>query len=88
MTDAERASDALHALPLGNFRAMAHGKEWIATRSLFAGGASEKLVARALDGTDYISFNLYRLERGPLLKPCEMPAAKVMAFLADLDLDV
>jgi hypothetical protein len=41
-------------------------------------------VAEALDGSDYISLNLYRLKSGPLLKPCEMPDAKVIAFVLDL----
>ena len=53
-------------------------------RSLHAGGASEKLVARALDGGGYVSLNLYRLESGPRLRPCEMPAEAVARFLADL----
>ncbi|CUH38369.1 hypothetical protein JSE7799_01402 [Jannaschia seosinensis] len=84
MTDAETVSAALHDLPLGTFRTEVAGVDWIVTRTLFSRGASEKLVARALDGSDYISFNLYRLDRGPLLKPCEMPRAKVVAFMADL----
>ncbi|KIT17100.1 hypothetical protein [Jannaschia aquimarina] len=74
----------MDALPLGTFRARALGHDWIATRSLFVGGASEKLVARRLDGGDYISLNLYRLDGGPRLRPCEMPAAKVTAFVMDL----
>ncbi len=81
---AEAVSAALLHLPLGAFRGRALGRDWLVIRSLYAGGASEKLVARALDGSDYISLNLYRLESGPRLKPCEMPAAKVAAFLADL----
>ena len=84
MTDAEAVADALLALPLGTFRGRAMGRDWLVTRTLFAGGASEKLVARALDGSDYVSLNLYRLESGPRLKPCEMPVAKVAAFVAGL----
>ncbi|MEM9797532.1 MAG: hypothetical protein AAF919_13655 [Pseudomonadota bacterium] len=75
--DVHAVADALDRLPLGAFRARAQGRDWLATRSLHAGGASEKLVACALDGSDYISLNLYRLTTGPRLKPCEMPAAKV-----------
>gem|GEM_PF-274995 len=77
-------AEALLALPLGTFRGQALGKTWLVTRSLFVGGASEKLVAHALDGTDYISMNLYRLESGSRLKPCEMPAARVVRFVLDL----
>lgn len=71
-------------LPLGAFRGQALGRDWLVVRTLFAGGASEKLVARSLDGADYVSLNLYRLEAGPRLKPCEMPAAKVADFVANL----
>lgn len=74
----------LAALPLGTFRGRAHGKVWIVTRSLVSGGRGEKLVAEALDGSDYISLNYYHLASGDLLKPCEMPADKVTAFVDDL----
>ncbi|SLN53760.1 hypothetical protein [Pseudooctadecabacter jejudonensis] len=74
----------LAALPIGTFRAHAHGKDWIVTRSLVAGGRGEKLVGEALDGSDYISLNLYHLASGDLLNPCEMSTAKVRAFVADL----
>ena len=83
-SDPDAVAEALLALPLGTFRGQALGKTWLVTRSLFAGGASEKLVAHALDGTDYISMNLYRLESGSRLKPCEMPAARVARFVLDL----
>ena len=79
--DVAAVADALDRLPLGAFRARAMGRDWLATRSLHAGGASEKLVARALDGSDHVSLNLYRLASGPRLKPCEMPAAKVAAWI-------
>jgi len=82
--DTIAVAEALLALPLGTFRARAQGRDWLVTRSLFAGGASEKLVGQALDGSDYISLNLYRLDAGPRLKPCEMPIAKVVAFVRDL----
>ena len=71
----------LAQLPLGTFRGVAHGKDWIVTRSLVSGGKGEKLVAEALDGSDYISLNLYHLGSGDLLKPCEMPEAKVREFV-------
>ena len=85
MTAGEVAA-RLDALPLGTFRCRSQGRDWIATRSLHAGGAAEKIVARALAGGGYVSANLYRLASGPRLRPCEMPAARVEAFLADLRL--
>jgi len=40
------------------------------------------LYAEELGGTDRISFNLYTLTDGRLaLRPCEMPAAKVVDFV-------
>ena len=75
---------ALDRLPTGTFRARALGGDWIATRSLFAHGASEKLVARRLDAPGYVSLNLYRLETGPRLRPCEMSAAWVAEVVLDL----
>ncbi|WP_299813958.1 hypothetical protein [uncultured Jannaschia sp.] len=84
MTQAAEAAAALEALPLGTFRGRSGGKDWLVSRTLHAGGASEKLVAHALDGSDYVSLNLYRLDAGPRLRPCEMSAAKVVAFLLNL----
>ena len=74
----------LAALPLGTFRGTAHDKTWIVSRSLVSGGKGEKLVAHALDGSDYISLNLYHLASGDRLKACEMPEAKVRAFVMAL----
>ncbi len=74
----------LAALPLGTFRGHALGRDWTVSRSLVSGGKGEKLVAEALDGSDYISLNLYHLTAGDVLKPCEMPEEKVRAFVDDL----
>jgi len=74
----------LSSLPIGTFRGTAHGKDWMVTRSLVSGGKGQKLVAEALDCSDYISLNLYHLGSGDLLKPCEMPEEKVRAFVEAL----
>ncbi|AGI65970.1 hypothetical protein OAN307_c02030 [Octadecabacter antarcticus 307] len=74
----------LVTLPLGTFRGLAQGKNWTVTRSLVSGGKGEKLVAEALDGSDYISLNLYHLGAGDLLRPCEMSETKVRRFVAAL----
>jgi hypothetical protein len=45
-------------------------------------GKRISLFARALAGGDVVSFNLYRLKSGEdALRPCEMPAEKVVAFV-------
>ncbi|MBM2575003.1 hypothetical protein JQC91_01685 [Jannaschia sp. Os4] len=85
MSEAERAAAILADLPLGAFRVRSGGKDWLVSHLHHAAGRSEKLVARSLDGSDYVSLNLYRLESGPRLKPCEMPVAKVMRFLEGIE---
>ena len=71
-------------LPVGTFSGRSGGRDYIVTRTVFADGRSEKLVAEARDGSDYISLNLYRLAGGPVVKPCEMPLDKVTRFVSDL----
>ena len=75
------------ALPMGTFKGCAAGRRYVITKSGFADGRALKLVAEELGGTDYISLNWYDLGSGPLLKPCEMPAAKVIAFVLGLQPD-
>ena len=75
---------AFEALPRGTVQGVAHGRRYVVSRTQAVGGRAEKLVAHALGGSDYISLNLYRLARGARLKPCEMPEAKVVAFVLAL----
>lgn len=75
---------ALARLPDGTFEGRAHGRTYVVSRHTVANGRGEKLVADALDGSDYISLNLYHLVSGAQLRPCEMPAEKVIAFVRDL----
>ncbi|WP_157970515.1 hypothetical protein [Nakamurella deserti] len=56
------------------------GRRYGVSRTWAAGGRVQKLYAEELGGTDVISANLYDGDR---LQPCEMPAAKVLAFVAD-----
>lgn len=72
---------AFDALPHGTFGARYGGRRWVVTRSRFSAGRAEKLVGEAADGSDRISMNLYRLAGGLRLAPCEMPEAKVRAFV-------
>ena len=74
---------AFFAIPKGSSTGRAHGRRYIVSRTEFSDGKSQKLVARALDGSDYISLNLYLTKRGSLLRPCEMPAEKVTEFVLD-----
>lgn len=71
----------LAALPDGTFTGTAHGRRYVVTKSSYSRGKSIKLVAEELGGPDYVSLNWYDLARGPVVKPCEMPEAKVRAFV-------
>ncbi|MCV6593917.1 MAG: hypothetical protein OIF48_13255 [Silicimonas sp.] len=73
---------AFDALPEGGYGGTFEGRRYRITKTLMATGRSQKLEAEELGGSDYISFNLYRLSDGTaLLKPCEMPQDKVVAFV-------
>lgn len=74
-------STALRAIPQGTSTGHLNNRRYTATRSDFNAGKSVKLVAEAMDGTDYISLNFYDLRSGAQLAPCEMPHDKVVAFV-------
>ena len=89
MTPPPAFLEKFDALPQGGYGGTAYGARWRVTKTVMAGGRSQKLEAEELGGQGYISFNLYRLAGGAaLLKPCEMPAQKVIDFLAELAPDV
>ena len=74
--------DALARLPRGYSQGLYAGARWGATLTEAAGGRRYKLFGEALGGNDHVSFNLYLTGDGtPRLKPCEMPAAKVIDFV-------
>ncbi|MEL7345029.1 MAG: hypothetical protein AAFN59_09255 [Pseudomonadota bacterium] len=75
-------------MPVGGYGATFQGRRYRVTKSQFACSRSQKLEAAELGGKDYISFNLYRLASGDsLLKPCEMPAQKVVDFVIGAEVD-
>ena len=79
---------AFDALPVGGYGGSYEGRRYRVTKAQMSNGRSQKLEAEELGGSDYISFNLYRLATGQaLLKPCEMPEAKVVAFVLGLEAD-
>jgi len=57
------------------------GRRYGLTRVTRAGGRSSSIFAEELGGTDVVSANVYRTSTGDVLKPCEMPAQKVLSFL-------
>ena len=80
--------DAFDALPVGAYGGTFQGRRYRVTKVQMSNGRSQKLEAEELGGTDYISFNVYRLASGEaLLKPCEMPESKVVTFVLGLEGD-
>lgn len=51
------------------------------TRTTRAAGRGVSIYAEELAGTGVVSANVYRTYSGCRLKPCEMPASTVYAFL-------
>jgi hypothetical protein len=73
---------ALTAIPSGYGEGVYQGLRYGVTVRKSHDGKRTSLFARALPGGDVVSFNLYRLKSGEAsLRPCEMPAEKVVAFV-------
>ncbi|MEO1537364.1 MAG: hypothetical protein AAFR73_06505 [Pseudomonadota bacterium] len=88
MSELDSFLAAFDQLPVGGYGATFNGSRYRVTKAIMATGRSQKLEAEELGGTDYISFNLYRLASGEiLLKPCEMPAEKVIEFVMNVTVD-
>ena len=85
MNDLAAFLTAFDALPSGTFQGSALQGRYVVSKTSQAQARSWKLVAEQLDGPDYISLNLYRTTSGAKLRPCEMPAEKVIAFVMALE---
>ncbi|MEL6447711.1 MAG: hypothetical protein AAFQ62_07215 [Pseudomonadota bacterium] len=82
MTDLGPFLEALMAIPEGYSQGVFEEARWGTTLTRAAGGRRYKLYAERLGGDDHVSFNLYLTGDGaPRLKPCEMPAARVIDFV-------
>lgn len=82
MTGMVDVLDLMDRLPRGYSEGLYEGRRYGATMTASEDGKRRKLYAEALAGGDHVSCNLYVLEDGSiLLKPCEMPQEKVIAFL-------
>ena len=87
-TSASAVWDRLAAWPRGWFTARYAGRRYGVSNSAHANGRSFKLFAEELGGPDRISLNLYApFSHEPVLKPCEMPADKVTAFVLGAELE-
>lgn len=72
---------ALAAIPTGYSQGAYAGERWGVSVERSADGRRVKLYGERLSGGDHVSFNLYRVGGEDRLKPCEMPAQKVMDFV-------
>lgn len=73
---------ALARMPEGYCEGFFEGHPWSVTIKRSHDGKRIWLYGEELDGTDIVSFNLYKLSKtGPLLKPCEMSSSKVIDFV-------
>ena len=72
-------------VPVGWSQVTYAGRRYGVTRSVAAHGRALAVYAEELGGKDVVSANLYLTAAGPQLKPCEMPAAKVVDFLSGLE---
>ena len=79
MDDATLA--AWDALPQGGFEGLYRGVRYGVIRTVRHGGRQGWIWAEERGGADRISGNVYRLRAGARLRPCEMPEAKVAAFI-------
>jgi hypothetical protein len=73
--------ESISNIPTGYSEVWYKGKKYGLSRQDFNGGKSTKVFAEELGGKDFISFNFYLTSSKDLLKPCEMPEAKVVDFL-------
>jgi hypothetical protein len=75
----------LALLPKGYSEGVYDGRRYGITLSSSADGRRRWLFGEELGGTGRISCNIYLLGAGRVaLKPCEMPAAKVIHFVMGL----
>lgn len=73
--------ESIAKIPLGYSEVWYKGKKYGLSRQDFNGGKSTKVFAEELGGKDFISFNFYLTSSNGMLKPCEMPEAKVLDFI-------
>jgi hypothetical protein len=71
----------LKRIPDGWTLVMYERRHYGLTRTTRVHGRSISIFAEELGGPDLISANVYRTRQAEHLRPCEMPDAKVLAFL-------
>ncbi len=72
----------------GVYDVTAYGKRYLLRKETQLDGKLIKLYAEELGGNDFISLNYYPYLQNGLLKPCEMPDKKVIAFVNSLQRNI
>ena len=80
-SDAPSLESLVARVPEGWTAVSYAGRRYGLTRTTHTDGRSVSVFAEELGGSDVVSANVFRLSGGAELRPCEMPAAKVLAFL-------
>ncbi|MEZ8028786.1 hypothetical protein A1OW_12075 [Enterovibrio norvegicus] len=65
----------------GHYDVLYQGERWGMSIRRYSSGKSVKVYAESLSSTDFISANMYEFDGRWVLKPCEMPDEKVLAFI-------
>lgn len=82
MTERLRAfKKALDRHAAGYSEGVLDGRRWAMTIKRSPDHRRTWLFAEDLAGGDVVSFNLYHLAHGPVLKPCEMSSDTVVDFV-------
>ncbi len=76
----------LLALDEGAYDVIYQGKRYLLRKESRLDRKLVKLFAEELGGNDFISLNYYPTLQNGLLKPCEMPREKVIAFILGMEL--
>ena len=81
---AEHFDKKIQMLEDGAYDVSFHAKRYLLRKETLLKGKLIKLYAEELGGNDFVSLNYYPAIKGGLLKPCEMPQEKVIAFVTEL----
>ena len=77
----DELEDLIRAVPEGWSRVDIDGRSWAMTRITRAGGRVISLDAELLGTSESLGANVWQTSSGAVLKPCEVPAERVMNFL-------
>ncbi|WP_201308809.1 hypothetical protein [Puerhibacterium puerhi] len=83
-TDPDELGRLLARVPEGWTRFEIAGRPWAVSRVPRGDGRTVTLEAEQLGGADAFGANVWLTSSGPVLRPCEVPAEKVLGLLRSL----